>query len=126
MGRDSVLTLSNFSPALKVFSTTAPVSMFLKRVRTKAPPLPGFTCWKYRIVKRLPSVLMAAPFLNWFVEIIARAYSSIRSTCFKIVAYYRTQWPPVIGAEDGVAPSARLLPQTVSNPLSPRYAQEYI
>ena len=35
----------NFSPARKVLSTTAPEPMFFIFVRTKAPPLPGFTCW---------------------------------------------------------------------------------
>src|ERR687897_3486742 len=70
MGRDSVLTFSSFSPARKVFSTTAPLSMFLRRVLTKAPPLPGLTCWKNRMVNRLPSTRMADPFLNWLVDIM--------------------------------------------------------
>src|SRR3712207_256831 len=70
MGRDSVLTFSSFSPARKVFSTTAPVSMFLSRVLTNAPPLPGLTCWKYRMVNRFPSTRMALPFLNWLVDIM--------------------------------------------------------
>src|SRR5918997_6938527 len=70
IGRDSVLTLSSFSPARNVFSTTAPVSMFLSLVLTNAPPLPGLTCWKYRIVNRLPSTRMALPFLNWLVDIM--------------------------------------------------------
>ena len=30
----------------KVRSTVRPVSRFLILVRTKAPPLPGLTCWK--------------------------------------------------------------------------------
>jgi hypothetical protein len=38
--------------------------MFLSRVLTNAPPLPGFTCWKWMMVKRLPSTRMALPFLN--------------------------------------------------------------
>src|ERR687894_1172280 len=70
IGRDSVLTFSSFSPARKVFSTTAPLSMLRKRVLTNAPPLPGLTCWKYKIVNRLPSTRMAVPFLNWLVDIM--------------------------------------------------------
>src|SRR5919112_3089854 len=70
IGLDSVLTFSSFSPARKVFSTTAPLSMFLSRVLTNAPPLPGLTCWKYRIVNLLPSTRMAIPFLNWLVDIM--------------------------------------------------------
>src|SRR5918998_5632390 len=78
IGLDSVLTFSSFSPARKVFSTTAPLSMFLSRVLTKAPPLPGLTCWKYRIVKRLPSTLIAVPFLNWLVDIMLGSSPSRR------------------------------------------------
>ena len=35
-----------FSPERNVLSTDLPLSRFLILVRTKAPPLPGFTCWK--------------------------------------------------------------------------------
>ena len=42
---------SNFSPARKVLSSTAPVAMLRTLVRTNAPPLPGFTCWKSTMVK---------------------------------------------------------------------------
>src|SRR3954453_1727599 len=31
---------------------TAPVRTFLSLVRTKAPPLPGFTCWNSTMAKR--------------------------------------------------------------------------
>src|SRR5215212_11653614 len=44
--------------------------MFLSLVLTKAPPLPGLTCWKNRIVNRLPSTRIADPFLNWLVDIM--------------------------------------------------------
>src|SRR3972149_5874405 len=37
---------STWSPLRKVCSMTAPVFRFLIFVRTKAPPLPGLTCWK--------------------------------------------------------------------------------
>src|SRR5919197_5881478 len=63
----SVCTRGNFSPARKVRSTTAPVSRLRSFVRTKAPPLPGFTCWNSRIRQTPPSSSMCMPFLNWFV-----------------------------------------------------------
>src|SRR5919206_5183353 len=57
----------NFSPARKVRSTTAPLSRLFTFVRTNAPPLPGFTCWKSTIRQAPPSSSMCMPFLNWFV-----------------------------------------------------------
>jgi hypothetical protein len=36
------------------------------------------TCWKYRIVKRLPSTLIAVPFLNWLVDIMLGSSPSRR------------------------------------------------
>src|SRR5829696_2301395 len=104
MGRDSVLTFSSFSPARKVFSTTAPLSIFLSRVLTNAPPLPGLTCWKYRIVKRLPSTLIAVPFLNWLVDIMLGSSPSRRLIFAALLRgvdpaqtprYYRTVSLPV-------------------------------
>ena len=41
----STIASPTFTPALKVRSTTAPVFTLRSFVRTKAPPLPGFTCW---------------------------------------------------------------------------------
>ena len=43
-------TSSTFSPDRNVLSITFPSFMFLSFVRTKAPPLPGFTCWNSTIV----------------------------------------------------------------------------
>ena len=63
----SVCTRANFSPARNVRSTTAPVARFLTFVRTKAPPFPGFTCWKSTMRQTPPSSSMCIPFLNWFV-----------------------------------------------------------
>ena len=54
----------NFSPALKVLSSTLPVLMLRTLVRTKAPPLPGFTCWDSTIVYGSPSISIAMPLLN--------------------------------------------------------------
>src|SRR5919198_476054 len=67
--RDSVRTGRNFSPARNVLSITAPSLVRLSLVRTKAPPLPGFTCWNSTILKTVPSTSMWVPFLNWLVEI---------------------------------------------------------
>ena len=47
---------------------TAPVSRFFSFVRTNAPPLPGFTCWKSMIRHIEPRCSMCIPVLNWFVE----------------------------------------------------------
>src|SRR5439155_1153927 len=66
--RTSVRTARNFSPARKVRSITAPSCARRSFVRTKAPPLPGLTCWNSRILKTVPSTSMWLPFLNWFVE----------------------------------------------------------
>ena len=64
----SVCTRGNFSPARKVRSTIAPESSALSFVRTKAPPLPGFTCWNSTIRHTLPSSSMCIPFLKLFVS----------------------------------------------------------
>src|SRR3954452_17135763 len=69
--RDSVRIGRNFSPARNVRSITAPSSARLSLVRTKAPPLPGFTCWNSTILKTVPSTSMWVPFLNWLVLITA-------------------------------------------------------
>src|SRR3954447_26843602 len=63
----SVRTRENFSPARNVRSTTAPLSSPFSLVRTNAPPLPGFTCWKSTMRHTPPSSSMCIPFLNWFV-----------------------------------------------------------
>ncbi len=67
--RDSVRTARNFSPARNVRSITLPSVALRSFVRTNAPPLPGLTCWKSRILKTVPSTSMWLPFLNWLVEI---------------------------------------------------------
>src|SRR5919107_5809287 len=73
--------------------------MFRRRVLTKAPPLPGLTCWKYRIVNRLPSTRMAEPFLNWLVDIMLASSPSWRPIFAAVLrganpaqtpGYYRT------------------------------------
>src|ERR671937_1949291 len=67
----SVCTRGNFSPARKVLSTTAPESRLRSFERTKAPPLPGLTCWNSRMRQTPPSSWMCIPFRNWFVETVS-------------------------------------------------------
>jgi hypothetical protein len=63
----SVRMRVNFSPARQVRSTTAPESSALSFVRTKAPPLPGLTCWNSTMRQTPPSSSMCIPFRNWLV-----------------------------------------------------------
>ncbi len=80
--RDSVRTSRNFSPALKVRSITLPSEERRSFVRTKAPPLPGLTCWNSTILKIVPSTSMWLPFLNWLVLIRAnQSFQSQKSRC---------------------------------------------
>src|ERR1700760_5581 len=67
MSRLSTLATSTLTPALNVRSTTLPVITFLSLERTKAPPLPGFTCWNSTTVQRLPSMFRVMPFLKSLV-----------------------------------------------------------
>src|SRR3954453_14744262 len=64
----SVRTRANFSPARNVLSTTDPEVSDLSFVRTKAPPLPGFTCWNSTMRHVWFSSSMCMPLRNWFVE----------------------------------------------------------
>src|ERR1044071_5621812 len=61
-------TSSTFSPARNVLSITRPCRMCLSLVRTKAPPLPGLTCWKSTMVYGCPSNWIFSPFLNSAVD----------------------------------------------------------
>src|ERR1039458_6282257 len=67
ISRLSTLATSTLTPALKVRSTTLPDMMFFSRVRTKAPPLPGLTCWKSTMFQSWPSIFSVMPFLRSFV-----------------------------------------------------------
>ncbi len=49
----------------------AAVLMSRSLVRTKAPPLPGFTCWNSTMVHILPLLTMHMPFLKSAVEMVA-------------------------------------------------------
>ena len=66
---DSRRTDSTFTPALNVLSMMRPVLMSRSFVRTKALPLPGFTCWNSTMVHSLPLYSMHMPFLKSAVEI---------------------------------------------------------
>src|SRR6266849_4403604 len=66
-------TSSTFSPARNVLSMTRPCRMCLSLVRTKAPPLPGLTCWKSTMVYGCPSCWILSPFLNSAVDTCMRS-----------------------------------------------------
>src|SRR5437016_12439661 len=67
MSRRSTMAKPTPTPALNVRSTTPPVLRFRSFVRTKAPPLPGFTCWDSMTWKRLPSRRRVIPRLRSLV-----------------------------------------------------------
>src|SRR5216683_67877 len=67
ISRLSTLATSTLTPALNVLSTTLPERMFFSLVRTKAPPLPGLTCWKSTTVQSWPSMFSVMPFFRSFV-----------------------------------------------------------
>src|SRR5829696_3188711 len=65
--RLSTVAVSTLVPALKVRSTTLPESTFFSVVRTKAPPLPGLTCWNWTTAQSWPSRSSTMPFLRSLV-----------------------------------------------------------
>src|SRR5580692_7677591 len=67
ISRLSTLAMSTLMPALKVLSTTLPDITFLSLVRTKAGPLPGFTCWNSTTFQSCPSRFSVMPFFRSFV-----------------------------------------------------------
>src|SRR5580692_1747196 len=67
ISRLSTLAVSTRTPALKVRSTTLPDITFFSLVRTKAPPLPGLTCWKSTTFHSWPSMLRVMPLFRSFV-----------------------------------------------------------
>src|SRR5580704_2190483 len=62
------MACSTRSSARKVRSITAPLRTFFSLVRTKAPPLPGLTCWNSTTVKRPSGRLRPMPFFRSLVE----------------------------------------------------------
>src|SRR3954464_15820293 len=67
MSRLSTVAVWTFVPALNARWTTLPDSRFLSLVRTKAPPLPGLTCWNSTTAQSCPSRLSTRPFLRSLV-----------------------------------------------------------
>src|SRR3954447_22745387 len=67
ISRLSTVAVSTLVPALNVRSTTCPVRTFLSLVRTKAPPLPGLTCWNSTTFHSTPSRSSVMPFLRSLV-----------------------------------------------------------
>src|SRR6266568_1388467 len=74
ISRLSMIACSSFSSARYVRSSTAPVRTFFSFVRTNAPPLPGFTCWKSTTPQSWPSRLSVMPFFRSFV--VAKSVAS--------------------------------------------------
>src|SRR5580693_328107 len=68
MSRLSMIAWSSFSSARYVRSITAPLRTFLSLVRTKAPPLPGFTCWNSTTLNSPSGRLRLMPFFRSLVE----------------------------------------------------------
>src|SRR5450755_781104 len=80
MSRLSTVAVSTLVPALKVLSTTLPDSTFFSLVRTKAPPLPGLTCWNSTTAHSWPSRLSTRPFLRSFVVATSLPSSAVPGT----------------------------------------------
>src|ERR1700759_5286637 len=103
MSRRSTLAVSTFVAALNVLSTTLPVMTFLSVVRTKAPPLPGLTCWNSVTDQRLPSIRSTRPFFRSFV--VATAASLL---CSIWSGRRGPRWSPVAAsAQDQEIPRRR-------------------
>src|SRR5215469_8255300 len=68
MSRFSMIACSSFSSARYVRSITAPLRTFLSFVRTKAPPLPGLTCWNSTTLNRPSGRSRLMPFFKSLVE----------------------------------------------------------
>src|SRR5690625_92759 len=69
MSRPSMRARATRSPARKVRSVWAPVRTLRSVVRTKAAPLPGFTCKKSTTLNTSPSTVMVKPRRKSFTEI---------------------------------------------------------
>src|SRR6478672_6298934 len=67
----STIACSTRMPALNVRSRTLPVRTLRSLVRTKAPPLPGLTCWNSTTWNRPSSRLRLMPFLRSLVVMVA-------------------------------------------------------
>src|SRR6266496_1340988 len=61
------MATSTASSARKVLSSTRPVRTFFSLARTKAPPLPGLTCWNSTTFIRSPPMFRVMPFFRSLV-----------------------------------------------------------
>src|SRR3984957_15695040 len=68
MSRLSMMAWSSFSSARYVRSITAPLRRFFSLVRTKAPPLPGLTCWNSTTLNSPSGRSRVMPFFRSLVE----------------------------------------------------------
>src|SRR6476660_5099336 len=107
ISRRSTLATSTLTPALKVRSTTLPDRTFFSLVRTKAPPLPGLTCWNSTTVNRPSGRFNAMPFLKSLVETFMAPHShecAPMSACWNGLPGH-SQYGELLGGvgEDGAA-----------------------
>src|SRR4029079_16949166 len=72
----STIARPTFTPALNVRSITAPVLTLRSFVRTKAPPLPGFTCWNSTTWNSTLSSSRVMPFFRSLVDTLNGGCSS--------------------------------------------------
>src|SRR4051812_34346407 len=75
ISRLSIAAVGIISPARKVFSTVEPDFKFFSLVRTKAAPLPGFTCWNSITDMGLWSTMIVLPGRRSLLEIMAATVS---------------------------------------------------
>src|SRR5690606_41178100 len=66
--------MSTFEPALKVLSMILPDTTFFILVRTKAPPLPGFTCWNSMTFQSCPSIERTTPLRMSAVDAMCQVF----------------------------------------------------
>src|SRR5271165_4210841 len=94
-----MMAWSSLSSARKVRSITAPVRTFLSLVRTKAPPLPGFTCWNSTTEKRPSGMTMLMPLRR------SEVVTAIRQQCplsSDVLWKAREGVTTLVGHHDGV------------------------
>src|SRR6218665_3986549 len=94
--------MSIFSPPLYVRSTTLPLTTFFSFVRTKAPPLPGLTCWNSMTLHSCPSIERTTPFL--ISAVLAMRVCSIH---YRSVEFIRSPATAPVGRISHVPESSR-------------------
>src|SRR3954453_8257533 len=98
--------MSTLVPALNVLSTTLPDSTFFSVVRTKAPPLPGLTCWNSTTFQSTPSRSSVMPFFRSLVVATAgqrsNAAVALRSDDEQLIRRLRQDLTTLDADGDGV------------------------